>query len=287
MKPITFFIPAYNCAATVMESIDSIMQSNFMPDDELIIANDCSTDNTKKVLESAQLKYPEIRVIHQKRNKGGASTRNLAIEEAKNDILFCLDSDNVLEVNSVSKLREVQEASGADIVCFGSVKYFKENIKSLSHEWHYKQREIDIHFCLSNIQIPPASGNYLFTKNSWIKANGYPEFSGALDTWGFGIRQLFNNDKMLTVKGTYYFHRVGTESYWVRDSRNNSISLKALQILIPFFPLIENESIDYLMSKKHRNSWFDSIEKRPIRVNFNKSHNEGTFNKLKGKIFGK
>lgn len=286
MKALTYFIPAYNCASTVMESIDSIMQSNFVEGDELIIVNDCSTDDTKKILEDAQKKYPQIKLIHQRINKGGAATRNKAIEESSNDLLFCLDSDNVLEKNAVIALRKKQEETNADVVCFGTVKYFKENINSLSHEWNYAQSEIDIHFCLSHIQIPPASGNYLFTKASWLKAKGYPEFAGALDTWGFGIRQLFNKDKMLTVKGTYYFHRVGTESYWVRDSKSNSVSLKALQILIPFFPLIEDKSIDYMMHPKNRNNWFDRVEQNPILVNFNKSE-PGTFDKIKGKLFGR
>ena len=43
---ISFFIPAYNCAKTVTESVISILETNFQEGDELIVVNDCATDNT-------------------------------------------------------------------------------------------------------------------------------------------------------------------------------------------------------------------------------------------------
>jgi len=39
MKSISFFMPAYNCAETVAESVESIMSTNFCQGDELIIVN--------------------------------------------------------------------------------------------------------------------------------------------------------------------------------------------------------------------------------------------------------
>ncbi|MBC7401140.1 MAG: glycosyltransferase, partial [Mucilaginibacter sp.] len=73
MNNISFFIPAYNCSDTITESVDSIMETNFMPGDELIIANDCSTDNTVDVLSILKIKYPVINILTHKRNKGGAA----------------------------------------------------------------------------------------------------------------------------------------------------------------------------------------------------------------------
>ena len=50
---ISFIMPAYNCADTIEESVDSIFNGNFTDGDELIIVNDGSTDNTEKVLDKS------------------------------------------------------------------------------------------------------------------------------------------------------------------------------------------------------------------------------------------
>ena len=51
---ISFIIPAYNCADTLIESIESIFNGNFEVDDEVIIVNDASTDKTLEVINKLQ-----------------------------------------------------------------------------------------------------------------------------------------------------------------------------------------------------------------------------------------
>src|ERR1035437_9710330 len=267
MSGISFFMPAYNCEKTVEESIESIFKENFHPEiDELVIVNDCSTDGTLAVLNKVKLKYPQLLIINNPRNKGGAATRNIAVENTKNELLFCLDSDNVLESNSIPPLKNKLLSEEADIAAFQEIHYFVDSIKKITHKWSFDPVIWDASYLLSHTQNPPSSGNYLFTKASWLKANGYPEFAGALDTWGFGVRQLFSDSKLVICTNSYYFHRYGYDSYWVRDSKNGKISLTALQILIPFFAYIDETSINYMMSKDFRYTWHSNIDKTPIKV---------------------
>src|SRR3982751_5308900 len=109
MPGISFFIPAYNCAKTIAESVDSIMETNFADGDELIIVNDFSSDDISSILQELKKKYPAITIIDHKRNKGGAAARNTAVENAKNEFLFCLDSDNVLAPLSIEPLKKYLE----------------------------------------------------------------------------------------------------------------------------------------------------------------------------------
>jgi hypothetical protein len=94
--PISFFIPAYNCAATIEQSVDSIFTNNFSDGDELIIVNDGSSDETDEVLQRLARERNGIRVLQHQRNKGGAAARNNAVEASRHSILFCLDADNLL-----------------------------------------------------------------------------------------------------------------------------------------------------------------------------------------------
>jgi len=268
MKSISFFMPAYNCAATVAESVESIMSTNFCEGDELIIVNDFSTDNTVAVLKLLKEQYPAITIINHKRNKGGAAARNTGVENANNDLVFCLDSDNVLEKNSISPLKDFLLAQNADVACFNELRYFSENIASVDETWYYEPGVFTINDLLRGKLAPGGSGNYLFTRSSWLKANGYTEDLGALDTWSFGFKQLMEDCKMVVMPGSYYFHRRGHDSYYMRDAWNKrkSVSLRLIKLIINYIDRIHPDDVNYIFSKKGRYTWFEQLEKHPIRL---------------------
>jgi len=89
-----------------------------------------------------------------------------------------------------------------------------------------------------------------------------------LDTWSFGFKQLIENCKMVVMPDSYYFHRRGHESYYIRDawSRRRSVSLRLIKLIINYIDRINPEDVNYIFSKKGRYTWFDNLEKRPIRL---------------------
>lgn len=263
---ISYIVPAYNCDLTISETLDSIINSNIEKDDEIIVVDDASTDGTKVLLASYVSKYDFINVVSHSRNKGGAAARNTAVENSKNKLIFCLDSDNVLVEGSVKKLKSYLIEQSADVASFQELHYFNDCISEVTHRWVFKQGQITFADCLAGFVVPIASGNYLFTKESWLRAGGYPEFAGALDAWGFGLRQVATGSKMVVLPDSFYFHRYGHESYWVRDSKNDNISLNALQIVIPYMDLIVDKDINYIVGCKKRRVWFEQLDKRPLRL---------------------
>lgn len=268
MKGISFFIPAYNCATTIIESVESIMATNFTDRDELIIVNDYSTDNTAEVLKNLKHEYPIIIIVDHIRNKGGAATRNTAVEKSKNDLLFCLDSDNVLERNSIDPLKKHLIEKQAEVGCFHYLKYFSQNTSVIDETWSFEPFVFTIEDMLKGIISPGASGNYLFTKSSWQKAKGYTEDLGALDTWAFGFKQLIENCKMVILPGSYYFHRRGHQSYYLRDawSKRKSVSYRLIKLIIDYTDKLHPADVDYILSKKGRYTWFENLTIRPIRL---------------------
>lgn len=265
-NPITFIVPAYNCESTITESLRSIIDGNLMYGDEIVITNDFSTDRTPAILDSFRQKNSFITVLNHKWNKGGAAARNTAVAQARNRLIFCLDSDNVLVEGSVEKLKRYLIEQSADVASFQELHYFNNCISEVTHRWVFKQGQITFADCLAGFVVPIASGNYLFTKESWLRAGGYPEFAGALDAWGFGLRQVATGSKMVVLPDSFYFHRYGHESYWVMDSKKDNISLTALQIVIPYIDLIVDKDINYIVGCKGRRVWFEQLEKRPLRL---------------------
>lgn len=262
---ISYFMPAFNCAGTVRESVLSILEANFEPGDELVVVDDGSHDETMKVLSEFE-RVSGVRVLRHPTNRGGAAARNTAVRSAVHPLLFCLDSDNVLVPGSVRPLAEFLVAYGADVAAFQELWYFKTRPGEVTHKWTFPPGEVTLADCLSKTQVPGASGNYLFTRASWERAGGYPEAESALDTWGFGFRQLATGSRMVVLEGTHYHHRYGHESYWVRESRKTNLSLVATEIVRPYVHLLLDEDAAYVLSRRGRKRWQHEIDSRPIRL---------------------
>ena len=80
---ISVIIPSYNRANTVGETIESIVNQQVNADIEIVIGDDCSTDNAREVLLQYKEKYPNIQLkIHN-------STTPSMLEALRNNNLDC------------------------------------------------------------------------------------------------------------------------------------------------------------------------------------------------------
>lgn len=86
-------MPAYNAAKTIKESIDSVVRQTYQ-DWELIVINDCSTDNTKGIINEYAEIDQRIKIINNEENLRVAFTRNKGIKLAKRRFIAFLDSDD-------------------------------------------------------------------------------------------------------------------------------------------------------------------------------------------------
>jgi glycosyltransferase involved in cell wall biosynthesis len=268
-KPVSFIVPAYNCARTIRDAVASIFEDNFEPRDEVVIVDDCSTDNTPRVLEELRRHREGIRVLRHSHNKGTAAAgRNTGIESASNDVLFCLDADNILAAGSIRPLFQAMTAARAQAAAFGEIHFFRKSVGKVTHKWIFRQ-EISLADALSGIVWPGPSGNYLFTRASWERAGRYYEpflENRSLDSWAFGIRQLATGSKMVTLPQSWYFHRYGHESHYMQNWRRGNPSMAGLVGLIPFMDLIEELDVEYILSREGRTRWYEHLRERPLRL---------------------
>ncbi len=265
LPPVSYFIPSYNCAATVREAVESILNGNFFEGDEILLTNDGSTDNTAEILSDLSTEYPFLRIYHNELNRGGSATRNICVRQAKHDLLFCLDSDNILIPNTMKELRTYFIEQNADAASFQEQRYFSKTPNIIDYIWRFRT-ETSLADFLADHRNPGSSGNYLYSRKSWLQAGGYPEFAGALDTWGFGFYQLATGSKMVALPESGYWHRYGGESYYIRDMNKKNMSLAALQVLLPHINLIHPDDVNYIMSKEGRYDWLEKLLERPLRT---------------------
>ena len=93
MPEISVIIPSYNNAPYIGKAIESILNQSFT-DFEVIVIEDCSTDNSREVINSYMEQDSRIHVIHHEKNKGVAAARNSGIQAAKGEFIAILDADD-------------------------------------------------------------------------------------------------------------------------------------------------------------------------------------------------
>lgn len=98
---VSIVMPSYNTASFIKDSIQSVLAQSYT-EWELIIIDDCSTDNTDDVVRP-YLKDKRIRYLKNGKNCGAAISRNLAIREAKGKWIAFLDSDDLWRPEKLAK----------------------------------------------------------------------------------------------------------------------------------------------------------------------------------------
>ena len=90
---VSIIMPSYNTANFIEETINSVLSQTY-ENWELIIVDDCSSDNTDQVI-SKYLEDKRIKYLKNSSNSGAAISRNRALEESKGKWIAFLDSDDL------------------------------------------------------------------------------------------------------------------------------------------------------------------------------------------------
>lgn len=93
MSRVSIVLPTYNGEKYIRESIDSILNQSFT-DWELIIVDDCSTDNTPEIVEQYAANDARIKVIHNQENQKLPQSLNIGFEHSKGEFLTWTSDDN-------------------------------------------------------------------------------------------------------------------------------------------------------------------------------------------------
>lgn len=103
---VTIAVPAYNEEDHILKTLKSLIALEYPKDKfDIVVVNDCSTDNTEKIVNrfikeiKKKDKYKDIRIriINQKTNKGKAEALNTAIDNSDSEFFSCIDADSVVD----------------------------------------------------------------------------------------------------------------------------------------------------------------------------------------------
>ena len=130
-KLVSIITPSYNSSKFIKECIDSVLFQTYT-DWELLIVDDCSTDNSRDIISKLSDKDERIKSIFLEKNIGAASARNIAIKKAKGKYIAFLDSDDLWK--SVKLEKQLLFMNENDIAfSFSTYQFMSEDGKILAN----------------------------------------------------------------------------------------------------------------------------------------------------------
>lgn len=99
---VSIITPNWNCADLIDKTIKSVLAQSYQ-NWELLIQDDCSTDNSEIVVASYAEADPRIKFDRNDKNSGAAVTRNNALRRAQGKWMAFLDSDDLWEPSKLEK----------------------------------------------------------------------------------------------------------------------------------------------------------------------------------------
>ena len=121
---ISVIIPMYNVEKYIGFCLESILVQTFH-DYEVIVIDDCSTDNSCAIAESYKPKFNNnLKLIKSKKNSGGGGTpRNIGVKNSCGEYLFFLDSDDFITETALEEMYTIAKDFDADVI--DCQKYFE------------------------------------------------------------------------------------------------------------------------------------------------------------------
>ncbi|MGX9133183.1 bifunctional glycosyltransferase/CDP-glycerol:glycerophosphate glycerophosphotransferase [Rummeliibacillus sp. JY-2-4R] len=200
---VSVIIPVHNTAEFLEACLQSIINQSY-DKLQIIIVNDASTDQSAKLIDKFKVEDSRIECITNYKKMGVGFSRNVAIQSAKGDFVFFVDSDDMLHEKAIEYL---MQASEPDTIYTGNTVKInkKDEIEALIHQ----QEE-----ALQTKSL----GSFEFFKKISVLSTLFParlisdlhlrfdEQVGSYSELSF-LMPIYNKIQMVRINNSYYFRR--------------------------------------------------------------------------------
>ncbi|NJM50339.1 MAG: glycosyltransferase family 2 protein [Sphingomonadales bacterium] len=114
---ISILIPVYNVAPYLRQCVESVIQNGADEGVEIVLLDDCSTDDSLAICRQLSEQYPsQVRLLQHSHNQGLSAARNHLLEQAEGEYIWFIDSDDYLINNAVQSLKIIIDRHFPDMV---------------------------------------------------------------------------------------------------------------------------------------------------------------------------
>ena len=131
---VSVIIPMYNAEEYISECLDSLLAQTFR-DFEVIVVDDCSTDNSVGIVKSYEPKFKgRLTLTKTEENSGSAAARNKGLSISRGEFIQFLDADDMLSKTALAELTTLAKEYKAEIVYCEKFYSADENGRNLVAE---------------------------------------------------------------------------------------------------------------------------------------------------------
>ena len=185
---ITCVIVSYNNGMQLKDAIMSVVGQTH-PVDEIIVADDASTDGSRQLVEALSHRHPIIKPVFRAKNLGVSANRDLAMREARGEFITWLDGDDYfLPTKMEAEATALNQRSG--VIAFSDVRWIdrRENrVRTGANADFSKLGASDrVRWLLRRNRQSPAA--LLLPKDSHLAIGGYNHNLRTYEDWDYMLR---------------------------------------------------------------------------------------------------
>ena len=119
---VSIIIPVYNTSKYLPECLDSVINQT-LKEIEIICIDDCSTDDSWKILQDYEKTDSRIKIFRQEKNMRQGAARNRGLKEASGKYIWFIDSDDFINKEACQLLYDTAEKNNVQILTFNLVSF--------------------------------------------------------------------------------------------------------------------------------------------------------------------
>lgn len=260
---LSIIIPVYNMGDTLERCVSFVLNQSYK-NYELLIVDDCSTDNTSEIIEKYVSNYPNTVIgLKTEKNSGPGHARNIGLNKAIGEYISFIDADDWIDSSLYSTVIPYLEQEKADIAIYGVKDEYETPYSSKTRYYYPFLNIIDNKYALKLLShlynndsyitpmvCPKVFKKELIEKNNLeFKANSYFED----DLFTFIL--LSNECKILIVPDVYYHY------YQNKYSITHTFSKKHIDDLVVLCKDLKDYLDINMLWDKHQEEYFSYCQK--------------------------
>lgn len=261
-KLVSIILPVYNGEKFLKTSIESCLNQTYK-NIELIIVNDCSTDNSLEIIQNFSNVDSRIKIINNTKNLKLPRSLNIGHNIAKGHFITWTSDDNIYEPTAIAELLSALNDNEADIAY--------SNVYMINNEGT-RLREVNF-LNIENIIFGNHVGScFLYKKAVFKKNNGYNENLFLVEDYDFWLRAAVHS-KYTHVKKMLYNYRKHENSLTNQihvDTEKSNLYIENLKKMYTnFWQLITNTDNSFISELCIKIKTYQKIDFRWIMKNHN------------------
>jgi len=245
---VSIAMPVYNGEKWLEQAISTLIKQSY-ENVEIIIADDCSTDNSEKICEKYASRYPQITFIKNEPNLGAQGNFRKILHLCSGKYITYASQDDYWDENFISYLVEKLESDNSAVLAASAAQMLDKNdeiYKERRYNGKWNPEKLNTHRLIYSLMLPVKKGK-------WIKNNLF--FHGVLRTdilrYCFSIFPgIIEHDRhfllLLALSGKWcyvdrvlYFRRVGVGGIHLKEMSNDPVFRRKSNFFHPIISIFQ------------------------------------------------